>query len=222
MGKIRYLIWMPFSIFFNFWYLPFKQAIKIPIWIVKPKFIKLGGKIILESDNISTGMIKMGVISTGMYRKSGFNWENRGTIVFKGNATFRNQNSIIIGKDGTLQIGKHFYSNSNNSFICYDKITFGNNCNIGWSTQFIDTDFHPLKNTLNGLEMKYHNPIILGNSNWIGNNCIISKGTKTPNYTTITQGSIVNGRFKCEEKSIIGGNPAKLIVEGCYYRENEY
>lgn len=221
MVEVSYLVWMPFSIFLNFWYLPFKQAIKMPLCIVRPNFIKLRGKVVIEATKITPGMIKLGYVCTGMYRKIGFNWENQGTLIFKGNATFRNQNSIIIGEEGILQIGNHFHSNSNNSFICYDKITFGDNCNIGWNTQFVDTDFHPLINALNGLEMKYHNPIIIGNNNWIGNSCIITKGTKTPNYITITQGSVVSGRFKCEEKSIIGGNPAKLIVEGCFYRENK-
>lgn len=38
---------LPSSIYFNFHYLPFKQAMRLPIWLYKPHFLALKGKIII-------------------------------------------------------------------------------------------------------------------------------------------------------------------------------
>ena len=58
---IRFLPWIHKSIYFNFHYLPFEQAVKLPILLYKPHFIKLKGNVIIESDKVSFGMIKMGI-----------------------------------------------------------------------------------------------------------------------------------------------------------------
>lgn len=34
---------LPYSIYFNFHYLPFRQAVKLPILLYKPKLLKLKG-----------------------------------------------------------------------------------------------------------------------------------------------------------------------------------
>ena len=49
------------TIYFNFKYLPFKQAIKLPIFLFNPS-LKLGrqSKIIIQNKQISTGMIQLG------------------------------------------------------------------------------------------------------------------------------------------------------------------
>lgn len=48
------------SIFFNFHYLPFRQAIKLPILLYKPKFISLKGRVIISASHVKTGMIILG------------------------------------------------------------------------------------------------------------------------------------------------------------------
>lgn len=46
-------------LYFNFKYLPFRQALKIPILLYKPHFMGLSGKINIEGP-ISFGMISLG------------------------------------------------------------------------------------------------------------------------------------------------------------------
>ena len=56
----KYLPWLPQTIYFNFHYLPFGQAIKLPIILRKPRFVRLKGKVSIENDNVRFGMIVLG------------------------------------------------------------------------------------------------------------------------------------------------------------------
>ena len=48
------------TLYLNFKMLPFSQAIKLPIWIYgKMIFRSLEGKIIIDSDRITSGMIRV-------------------------------------------------------------------------------------------------------------------------------------------------------------------
>ena len=49
------------SLWFNFKYLPFKQAVKLPILLYKPTFLELKGSVVIESDSIRFGMIRLGI-----------------------------------------------------------------------------------------------------------------------------------------------------------------
>ncbi len=58
------------SIYFNFHYLPIRQAIRLPILLYKPKFKKLKGKIIIDSPKLKYGMVKLGFEKVSVYPNS--------------------------------------------------------------------------------------------------------------------------------------------------------
>ena len=62
------------TLFFNFYYLPFKQAIHLPIWIRKPHFHKLGGKVEIQCSHLRMGMIRLGMFGGHMYPNNGIHW----------------------------------------------------------------------------------------------------------------------------------------------------
>ena len=66
------------SLFFNFYYLPFKQAIKLPILIYKPHIHRFKGSITIDSPYIKTGMIRLGVLGGRMYPNNGIGWTHEG------------------------------------------------------------------------------------------------------------------------------------------------
>lgn len=97
------------SLYFNFKYLPFNQALKLPILLYKPYFKELKGKVVIDSSNIYFGMIRMGFWSTLQYPNSGIAWENQGgTVVFKGNCMIGNAASISIGRKAYIEFGENF------------------------------------------------------------------------------------------------------------------
>lgn len=65
------------TIYFNFHYLPFRQAVRLPILLYKPHFLDLKGKIII-SGGVKTGMIELGRYKVSLYPNSGVVIENHG------------------------------------------------------------------------------------------------------------------------------------------------
>lgn len=200
------------SIYFNFHYLPFKQAIKIPIFLHKPKFINLKGTIKIESDKIYRGMIQMGFKTCHLYPDAGIVYENNGGgIIFKGSCRIGNDSSILVGKNGTLIFGEDFANTARAKIICSTSIIFGNHCRLGWDTIVMDTSFHPLYD----MEKKKFNsackPIVIGDYNWFGLQCIVMPGVNTPERCIFGLRSIVNRNAHVDSYCTHGGYPLTIL-----------
>ena len=78
-------LYLPVSLWFNFRHLPFKQACRLPILIGASRISTCRGRVRIESDRIRPGMIRLGRKCTGIFPRQRFLWENRGSVVFKGN-----------------------------------------------------------------------------------------------------------------------------------------
>lgn len=218
----QYLPYFPYIvpiIRFNFKYLPYKQAVRLPFFLYKPKFRHLGGKIILDTPNVRTGMIRMGHLTIGIYRNDGIIWDSTGTVVFKGKAIIGSGSAINLTPTGLLIFGNRFISNANTKIVCYNRIEFGYSVNLGWEVSVIDNDFHALKNVVTGKKMNPSAPIFLDDYTWIGHHCLITKGTRTPKRLIASAGTKLAGKYKCGENTIISGNPSQVVMEDCYYRD---
>ena len=57
------------TIYFNFHYLPFKQAILLPVYLRKPKLLTLKGRVIIQNGGgrIWPGMIRLGGFGVSIY-----------------------------------------------------------------------------------------------------------------------------------------------------------
>lgn len=92
---LRYIL---HSVFFNFHYLPFHEAVKLPILLYKPKLLKLKGTIkIKQEDKIGFGMIRLGFPEVSLYPNTGIVFENYGgTIVFKDNVVLETIHTFLL------------------------------------------------------------------------------------------------------------------------------
>lgn len=169
------------SLYFNFKYLPFNQALKLPILLYKPYFKELKGKVVIDSSNIYFGMIRMGFWSTLQYPNSGIAWENQGgTVVFKGNCMIGNAASISIGRKAYIEFGENFKNNAAMKLISVRSVIFGKYTRIGWDVLVMDTGFHPLVIMRTGKQTKASSPIKIGDYNWFGSKCCIMHGVEPP------------------------------------------
>jgi acetyltransferase-like isoleucine patch superfamily enzyme len=104
---------------------------------------------------------------------------------------------------------------SGNFICCVNKISIGNNVNIGTGAKIYDTDFHPIdylerrKNPGFDLSKIPNAPIEIGNDVWIGAEAVILKGVTLGNRVIVGAGSIVTKSFPSD--CIVGGNPARII-----------
>lgn len=221
MSKLRILLqYLPYifhSIYFNFHYLPFTQALRLPILLYKPKLLKCKGEIQIDSDKISTGMIQLGKPVVSIYPNTGISIEMEGSIIFKGNCIIGNNSFISVGPTGTIIFGKMFYATSSLKLVCYKEILFGTQVLIGWENVFCDTDFHSIKLCGTSEKQRSYAPIIIGSYNWFAMKCNTMKGVKTPNNTIIGANSLLTRDYtNISEYCLIAGHPAKLIKSGVY------
>ena len=204
---------LPWSIYINLHYLPFRQALHLPIMVYKPRFLKVGGSIELLG-GVKRGMIQLGRYQVSLYPNSGIMLELRGKIIFHGNCSIGNNSFISTGERSVLEFGENFGATTTLRLTSYDHIKFGDNVLIGWDCLFMDTDFHRLTR-VDGKPVKGYGSITIGKNTWIANGCRIMKNTSVPDYSVIAAYTVLTGRVDAPEKSVIGNeHNSKVLANG--------
>lgn len=212
------------TLYFNFHYFPFFQAIKFPVILKKVRFVSLKGEVIIQSDKIKTGMVRIG----GMGRNS---WCQNpvskldfmgGRLIFYGECLFTSGIHIRVHKDALLEIGDKTGSASNLNLLCYYHVKLGNSVKLGWDVTMMDTDYHPIVDVYSGKWSKIYAPIIIGNNCWIGAKVFIRKGTKLPDNTIVSSCSVLDRKYKIAPNSVLYGFPATVIAEGYQMTEESF
>ena len=210
--NVKYIfnLWLP-SIRFNFHYLPFTQAIKLPILLMKPKFLGLRGKVIIDSSTIKTGMIQMGFNMVDIYPDSGITWNNRGTVIFKGETRIGSDSYISVGATGNVTFGNNFRATAALKLVSYIGVEFGEFNNIGWNSLIMDTNFHPIYDMEKERFKKAYGRIRIGDYNWLGNQCIVMHSVETPERCIFGLRSTLTRGCQYESYCVHGGNPLHVL-----------
>lgn len=199
------------SIIFDLRYLPFKQAIKLPILVFKMKSLSSKGKVIIDTEDISTGMIQLGFPRAATYPNTGITWRNQGKVIFRGTCRIPNDCYVIIGKQATLTFGDDFIANAGLKLVSNCKISFGKSVRFGWSVTIMDTNFHPLYDMEKKHFKKAFSPIVIGDYNWFATQCYIMHGVQTPERCIFGARSMVTRGGKYESYCVHGGSPVHVL-----------
>lgn len=210
---LRYIV--P-TVYFNFHYLPFLQAIHLPIFLYKPHLLKCKGMIQIKSEDghLYPGMIRLGFRQVSIYPNNGITWEQKGGIVvFRGRCMIGNDSYLSIGKSALLDIGEGFMASAAIKLACHHSITFHPYVRFGWDCICMDTNFHPLYDMEKKEFKPASGPIEIGDHNWFGMGCRVMHSVVTPEHciwgmgTTVTRG--------CVKKSycVMGDSPVRILSE---------
>ena len=205
-----YLLGLPKTLYFNFKYLKFADAIKLPILISHRVYLRqVGGSVRLDTTP-KFGMVRIGFGRVGIFdqQRSRTIWLVSGMVIFKGIANIGHGSKISVS--GILTIGNNFSMTAESQVVCEKAITFGNDVLISWDNLFLDSDFHKIK--INGSITNLPKEIVIGNHVWVGCRCTILKGTFIKDEIIVAANSTVSGKFD-QSHTIIGGNPAKVVKE---------
>ena len=213
MKFILYLISTPKTLYFNFKYFKFKQAIKLPVFVAYNVWLKkTEGVLKIKDHELKRGMIRVGFGEVGIFdkRKSRTIWEHEknGEIVFGGKANIGHGSKISVSKNSKLMLGSNFTITAESSIVCQKKIIFGKDCLLSWDILVMDSDFHKIKDAENH-HINESKEIIIGERVWISCRSLILKGSIISNDTIIGANSFVNKKFS-EENTLIVGNPAEV------------
>lgn len=198
------------SVYFNLRYLPFKQAIYLPIWVTTNlKDCKLKrGQLILKQPYCKS--IFLGACgSPGLQQyNSGLYLDEGAKLIFHGMTVISEGSVLRCDKDSIIEFGKNFYCNKNCFMRSSDRIVFGDECSLGWNVQLNTNDGHIVKH--NGKDVSQIRSIIVGNHVWLTSNTIVCKNVIIAEGSIVAQGAVVTKSIT-ETKAMIGGVPAKVI-----------
>lgn len=200
------------SLIFNFKYLPFNQAKKLPIWVYKMRCLSQKGSILIDCDKIYSGMIQLGFPRAATYPNTGITWRNQGKVIFKGSCRIGNDCYVIVGKKGKLTFGDDFKANSGMKLVSECGITFGNHTRFGWSVICMDSNFHPLYDIDKKKYKVGFSPIVIGDYNWFSTQSYIMHGVRTPERCIFGARSVVTHGGQFESYCVHGGSPLRVLA----------
>lgn len=202
-----------FAIFyFNFKMLPIKQAIYLPFdFYHKIRFESLNGKVVLNSDRLYRGMIKIGSAGSEMFPHQATIMIIDGELRFTGHCVIGVNSCCRCYKTGVITFGEDVTIGAGNLIFCQKEISFGDGFLSSWNCQYMDTDTHPIYEQT-GLLANSNASIVFGRHTWLGNNVCINKGTCIPANTIVASHSLCNKNYTNEgEKVILAGTPARGV-----------
>lgn len=217
------------TLYINFKMLPFKQALKLPIFIyTATEFRSLEGKIRING-YISPNMIHIGDNTRYPTTNKPLSiWTINGLIIFNGPIKFFQGTYVYVGKKATLQFGSNgTFIGSDTKIICRDNIFIGNHVEITWECQIYDTSFHYVIRE-NSEVYALTKKIIINDFVWVGNRTTISKGAILPSHSIVASGSLCNKDYSEHgEKCLYAGYPAMCKKSNIdriysYTKEAEY
>ncbi len=199
----------PKTLLFNLRYLPFRQALSLPIVVShRVKMEWLGGRIEL-SGPLRTGMIRLGFGSVDIFdpARQRAVWSNRGAITFRGRARLGHGFRISVRAGGRLTMGDRFEISAQSTILCRSQIEFGDDCLLAWDVLVMDSDWHVL--SYEGARRSGES-ITIGDHVWIGCRSLILKGTWLGSGCVVAAGSTVAG-LVAEPEALLAGAPARAV-----------
>lgn len=200
-------------LYFNFKMLPFKQAIKLPFdFYYKIRFEELSGKIILNKEEITRAMIKIGGRGSEMFSRHTTIIDLKGTIIVNGVVEIGHGCLLRVEKKGTLTFGDQVRIGALTKVFCENKILLKDEIDFSWECQIFDTNFHYIKEVITNKIEAIIGEVEIGSYNWFGNRITVMKGTKTPDLFIVASNSLCNKNYlDFPPYSVVGGFPVKLI-----------
>ena len=131
--------------------------------------------------------------------------ENESSWRVMGNFAMYAGSFVRVLKKGVLTTNSGFI-NENVQIICGERITIGDDCNIGRDAIIRDYDGHCIDSAEN-----ISAPITIGSHVWIGQRAIILKGVTIGDGAVVAAGAIVTGDVPA--RTLVAGVPARVIRE---------
>ncbi len=213
---------IPKTLYFNFKYLPFKKAMRLPILVSHRVWLMdTQGEVDIKEDNLTPFMIKLGFNEVGIFdqMRERTVWNVKGKVNFKGTALIGHGSKISVDPKGTLNLGKELIITAESSIICRNEITLKDGVMISWETQIMDSDLHSIVDG-EGKIVNSDEAVEIGEKSWIGCRCLVLKGVKLKPGTIVAAGTTVSKsvNYIDKEKSLIGGNPIGILRENVEFR----
>lgn len=201
---------LPKTIWFNFKYFNFKDAMKLPVFVSNRVWLmELGGSVKLGI--VRTGVVRIGFNDIGIFdrQRSRTIWQVSGTVEFEGSASIGHGSKISV--IGNLVIGNNFCISAESSIIAHKKITIGDDVLLSWDILIMDTDIHEIYDE-GGSCINQPKAVIIGSNVWVGCRSLILKGVEIANGVVVAANTTLTKPININN-SIVGGNPVRVLKD---------
>lgn len=214
--KIEYLK----NLYFNLKYLPYEQAVHVPIkWGRNIKILQLRKGQIKIENIIGLYQIMISNDPPQFYfpdrGQTTLLVKEEGELVFKGRARIGKGSTLRCDENSKIIFGDDFLCSKDVFIRSNNLVSFGQSCRVGLGVIMNSTNGHWVKR--NDRLSEPSMPIKLGDKVWIGSRCIIGKGVEISDHCIVGQGSVVLHKKFTNPYSIIHGIAASEGV-GRYER----
>lgn len=123
-------------------------------------------------------------------------------MIFHGRACLGRGVQIVSG--GELEFGKNFYCNADCIINAQKRISFGDNCILGWRCTVIDGDGHYI--IKNGVRQSKTEAIEIGSHVWLGAEVTVLKGSQIKDDTVVAAKACVSKKLDSGNLMLVGAN----------------
>ena len=210
-----YALSLPKSLYFNFRTLPLTVAMRLPFFVYyNVKLGELHKGIIKIETPVRRFMIKYGVGGVrGISSNKSQIWLEKGTITFKGTASFAE--GFSIRNNGNLVFGDNFGGGKNGFISCSKEVIFGRDIMMAWNCSIRDSDGHSI--LYDGEPQEAFKAVKIGNHVWLAAETHVLKGVTIMDNSVVAYRSLVIKPFD-KEGILIGGIPAKEIRDNVNWK----
>lgn len=217
MNKIlEKILSVPKSFYVSYRLTSLKNAFRLPVFVrYNCKIISLKGKLDVN-ENLHYGILTVGFEQVGIFDKR---FERSvlqidGIVeIAEGAVNIGQGGRICVMSGGRLKFDGDFINTASIEIICNKEISFGRGVLTSWNILVMDTDFHPVRNIVNGNVSCPDGRIHICDYVWIGARSIILKGAIIPQGCIVGAGSCCNKKFT-EENCLLAGSPAVIKKHG--------
>lgn len=206
---------LPKTIYFNFHYLPLKEAIRLPIFIAyNVQLLQMKGTVCVHQ--YKTANIQIGFSGSGIITSRGEGWWNStGEVHFHGKIRISGNPKLFI--TGKVTFKDNFNTGYNFLLSAHHSIYFEKDLLISWNVSIMDSDGHKIKNLAQDV-INQPAPIHIGSHSWLGCHSTVLKGVHIPDNSIIASHSLITKSF-LQTQTIIAGSPAQVIKQSVLWEE---
>jgi len=217
MTVVEVALSLPKTILFNVWYLPWRQAIRLPILVSRNVWLRqIRGEVLLPR-SLPTASVRIGFGDIGIFdrKRSRSIWEVRGRVFFGGRCAIGH--GCKVSASGDLYFGEGVALTAESTIVAKKSVRIGNNTLISWDVLIMDSDLHHMTDAAGNVGNP-QSAVVVGDGVWLGCRSLVLKGVSIPDGCVVAAGSVVS-RTTLQEHSLLAGSPAKVVKDGVYWRE---